>query len=29
LPDRLGRHAQQFGRLPVSKPLAGQYCPRR
>jgi hypothetical protein len=29
LPDRLGRHAQQFGRLPVGKPLARQIVPRR
>jgi hypothetical protein len=27
LPDRLGRHAQQFGRLPVGEPLARQNCP--
>ena len=28
LPDGLGRHAQQFGRLPVGKPLARQIVPR-
>src|ERR1700722_10010593 len=28
LPDRLSRHAQQFGRLPVGKPLARQNCPQ-
>jgi hypothetical protein len=27
LSDRLGRHAQQFSRLPVRKPLARQNCP--
>jgi hypothetical protein len=28
LADRLGRHAQQFGGLPVGKPLARQIAPR-
>lgn len=27
LPNRLGRYAQQFGGLPVGKPLARQNCP--
>jgi hypothetical protein len=29
LPNRLGRHAQQFGGLPVGKPLARQIVPGR
>jgi hypothetical protein len=29
LPDRIGRHAQQLGRLPVGKPLTRQNVPRR
>jgi hypothetical protein len=29
LPNRLGRHAQQFGGLPVGKPVARQIVPRR
>jgi hypothetical protein len=29
LPNRLGRHAQQFGGLPVGKPLARQFVPRQ
>jgi hypothetical protein len=27
LPNRLGRHAQQFGGLPVGKPVARQIVP--